>query len=274
MEQASSQTATLVSSHSEPELTAQIMDSTPAKTINQRFRELRGITQEVGLPMLSSLEEVHQKIDQIIAWTKAHPVEDHIYAFPDTPKEERRLRLCGDLEGVNACVAGSAALHCILQVINPMVQRNWTPGDSDLFFLGQEKASRTLELNIDATGVTEKTIEELLMNFDLPVCRVARKLGKGWWISAQCLSAIFTHRQNLPIYLKEKKSFEETLRPYAHFEDSSISVEQALHHYYQRFALRVKKYQQRGFGVNWVESDLVIPWVKNHFSYADFMLSN
>lgn len=41
---------------------------------------------------------------------------------------------------------------------------------------------------------------------------------------------------------------------------------------YNRFSERVKKYQSRGYGVNWIETDVIIPWVKNRFHYAQWLL--
>ena len=38
----------------------------------------------------------------------------------------------------------------------------------------------------------------------------------------------------------------------------------------RKFSERIVKYQKRGYGVNWIETDKIIPWVKNRFFYGEY----
>lgn len=216
---------------------------------------------------LTSFRDLPGQIDQIIAWTKKHPIQDRIYHFPAPPKTGWRLRETGDLRHLDQCVAGSAALFSLYAIIMPIFQLNWKPRDVDLFILGQDKPSRMVQVGIDVNGVCQQTVEELLLNFDLPICRAAYNLAGDYWVSAQCLAAIQTHRQDLPLYLKDEQSFSSILEQHGQFEHGPFLLKM----YYQRFCDRVKKYQQRGFGVNWIETDTIIPWVISGCDYARVM---
>lgn len=87
--------------------------------------------------------------------------------FPST------LHQLAPLREINAVVAGSAALHRFLLLVESTRDHKWKPGDADLFFLGQEVANRVPFMPFDVVQAKEQTVEELLINFDLPICRVA-----------------------------------------------------------------------------------------------------
>lgn len=42
---------------------------------------------------------------------------------------------------------------------------------------------------------------------------------------------------------------------------------------YNRFAERIKKYQNRGFGVNWIDTNKIILWVINRFHYGEWLMN-
>jgi len=221
-------------------------------------------------PQLQSIKDIPNRILEIQAWTAEHPLDDHVYHFV-TPVEYEHLTIgsLSHLKAIDACVAGSAALDRLLTILNPTETRNWKASDADIFFLNQERNNRLSVGIIDIVQCTEKTVEELLINFDLPVCRVAYNFGYDFWISAHCLSAIYSRRQNAPLYLKDKASFFKMMDDHKTTDDLSEQIMNA--HMHVRFIERVKKYQKRGYGINWIETDQIIPWVENRFHYGEWI---
>ncbi len=124
----------------------------------------------------------------------------------------------------------------------------------------------------DIVQVQDKSPEELILGFDLPVCRVAHNFAMDFWISAQALAAMETRRQNVPLYLKEQHTFMDILNK--HITYTNKSGEHIHEAFYHRFIDRVKKYQSRGYGVNWVETDVIIPWIKKRFHYGEWDITN
>lgn len=236
------------------------------------------MTQNIEQPLLMTLAEIPERIHEVIAWTIAHPVDDYVMYFPlprcgvndGKSTGEWGLRHLLPLRSVDAYVAGSAALHRLLETMESCSPVKWQPGDVDLFFLNQAVNSRVSFNSFDVVQCKEATVEELLLNFDLPVCRVGMNFAFDFWISAQCLAAIHTRKQNVPKYLKNKLSFNATLATNMKFKDSVIRLK---HEYlYSRFVDRVKKYQNRGYGVNWIDTDVIIPWVRNRFHYGEWLM--
>lgn len=236
------------------------------------------MTTHTERPQLTTLIELPARINEIVAWTVAHPVDDYVLHFPLPLEVQTDAKYAGGtfkglkylpmLRSVDAYIAGSAALHRLLLLIDSTRQLKWKPEDTDVFFLNQEVNNRVPFLPIDVVQCKEKTVEELLLNFDLPICRVAMNFAYDFWVSAQCLAAIHTHRQNIPIYLKDKLTFNATLREHT----TAVTKPEAHEYLYNRFTERVKKYQNRGIGVNWIETDTIIPWVRNRFHYATWLL--
>ena len=219
-------------------------------------------------PHLTTLKEIPERISEIIEWSVLRPDDDYVLHFP-APQERIPLRALSSLKVIDGYVAGSAALARLLDILRTAAFRNWKPSDADLFFLNQKVANRVHMDLFDIVQAKEKTVEELLLNLDLPVCRVAHNFADDFWISAQCLAAIYTRRQNVPSYLKDKLSFMSTLEKHMKQNDQAQFIHEGL---YIRFVGRIKKYQERGFGVNWIETDKILPWVKNRFHYADWLL--
>lgn len=222
---------------------------------------------ELVLPQLTSLADIPKKISEIVAWTVAHPVEDHIYYFP-APENDRSIGKLVELRNQIGYVAGSAALERYLDLPRSAHSRNWKATDVDLFFVNQGFYNRYSGGLIDIVQVEDKTIEELLESFDLPVCRVAHNFAMDFWVSIQALAAIHTRRQNVPLYLKDRPTFIETLKKHVTYEDEKDETKHAV--LYTRFADRIKKYQTRRYGVNWIETDIIIPWVKKRFHYGEW----
>lgn len=242
------------------------------------------------LPQLTTLAELSNKITEIVTWTEANPVDDHVFhiPFPDNKKlygnDNKCLSSLQALSNKDAYIAGSSALFWYVCQTNTACRGKWKPTDSDLFFLNQEYNNRIQIGNLDIVQCKEKTVAELLINFDLPVCRAALGLNYNFWISAQCVAAVYKKKQNCPAYLKDNLSFKRVLEvakevvkkagdsDRAHRDDvyHMIFLHEQL---YKRFAERVKKYQDRGFGINWIETNKIIPWVTNRFHYGEWLMT-
>ena len=241
---------------------------------------------------LSFLTELSKAVE-------ANPLEDVVYHLPSSTYDNGLNKpwygscLFGDIkqhEGIPNCVlAGSAALYLIW---NKLYEHHHSkepvkcsqcehckrldpvkkpplfsqPNDYDLFFIGSKKAHRNTLGNLDFVYCPEKTVEELLLNFDLGCCRVAMNPANDLWISAHALSAIFTGTYYLPAYLRNETTFTETLTKYT--TDSKSTTKNVHSYLYGRLTERLHKYKDRGLTVKWVESDKILPWVQNRFCYA------
>lgn len=229
---------------------------------------------KVVAPRLESLICAIDSAEEIQNFVKAHPCEDYIYYFPNlkTVKEDCvKINIYELLKenpkNENIVVAGSAALwylqHRIFYTAKRIV---WEASDTDIFFLNSVQNSRFSLGPTDLVMAKEKNVEELLLNFDLGCCRVAFDFQLNFWVSAQCLNAIFTHKYPMPNYLKEKIVFNKTLN--LHREKDLTHVAEDM--LYNRFIERIRKYSNRGFGAKWVETKNILPWVKNRFHYAEW----
>jgi hypothetical protein len=223
----------------------------------------------IAPPHLESFTEINSKLADILDWA-ADRVDDYIYHF-DCPEDcYEKFSDLASLDYVNACIAGSGALVKIFDHLFSTSQLKWKPNDVDIFFLSQKKKNRVSLGTVDLVQSTETSVVSLLLHFDMPICRVAIDFTYGIWISAQCIYTLYTKRQNMPKYLKERYSFLDTLDKHL-VESLDEGEPRKSHEYlYNRFAERVKKYQDRGFGVNWKETDTIIPWIRTRFNYAEW----
>ena len=219
------------------------------------------ISERTALPVINKFDEITTNSKEIIKWANENPTDDHIYFIDASPKIKY------DFTG--QCVAGSSALHYVYQMLFPTKQIKWKSTDTDIFILNCEQNHRSPIGITDIVYAKEKSVEELLINFDLPVCRVAYNFGYKIWISAQCIAALFTNEQNVPEYLKTRITFDTILQQNREPFDSINREQKITSFLYKRFTERVEKYQNRGFGINWVKTGEVIPWIKNRFFYAE-----
>lgn len=141
-------------------------------------------------------------------WCLNNPNDDHIFTFENTSIK------CGS--GINCInmfniddiyVAGSYALRHMLDflhrnyslfyseaadgIIMPSVSPfnfRWKSNDIDLFLLNRELlAHNKMGTRFDIILSPEKSIQALLLGFDLPVCRVGFNLaGHSMYPSKQC----------------------------------------------------------------------------------------
>lgn len=223
-----------------------------------------------GLPRISCLKDINKVIDTLVEWVDDHPIDDYVYTFRNT---RMGSPLTSDnvlymFEHKDMCVAGSAALKHVIDILptSPyhVFPKTWKNNDIDLFLLGKPFPSRmNTGSDLDIVCSPEKTVEELLLGFDLPACRVAFDFQMNIFISAQAIYSIYERRMNIPIYLKEKETMRIIMDKASN--ESCKEIKEVL---INRFYERVKKYVGRGFGVKWIRTSEIIPWIKILCHYA------
>ena len=184
----------------------------------------------------------------------------------------------------NIVIAGSASLKMLLNILG-LKNDKWNNTDTDMFMIGCERHFR-LKFNdqLDMIGTKDKTVEQLLLNFDLPICRVGYALNRTIYVSVQCLKAILTRECWIPKYLKDDTKLKDIFRKIylSWFDEKSVvtikelddEVNKFLNIICTRMKKRLKKYSNRGYKMMTIETDEVIPWIKNRFLYAESGLNN
>jgi hypothetical protein len=117
----------------------------------------------------------------------------------------------------NFVVAGSKALSYALKYDYTHKYNNNCFGDNksiqmfkakdvDLFILNSEVMKIASMGEVDFIHSDFESVEELLLGYDLPVCRVAYN-SHGFWISAHAIAAILTGVQYVSDFASTKSSF-------------------------------------------------------------------
>lgn len=227
-------------------------------------------------PKINCFSELSSKFENIKLYVRFNPLSDHVYYFPNPFPEMREspyknipsLGLFRKNPSENVVVAGSAALYYIQQIISGPPK--WRPGDSDVFILGSENNQRFQMGAVDFVQAKEKTVEELLINFDFGCCRAAISPQLDIWVSAQCIYSILTHKFPMPEYMKCKETFKVYLERYR----KNSTKPEAEEMMFKRFKDRIRKYSDRGFGVEWIDTTYPLPWIKNRFHYGEWCIEN
>jgi hypothetical protein len=146
------------------------------------------------------------------------------------------------------------------------IHGSFTPTDLDMFFLNSPIPNRMVLPGVDLVHTKAKSVEELLLNFDLPCCRAAFNSKNDYWISAQCLYALFTGKYPLPAYVKDEAVFTTLLTKHRNGDPMKLSEK----HLFTRMQERITKYEKRGFNPTWISTDTVLPWIQNRFHYGEW----
>ena len=175
------------------------------------------------------------------------PFDDKIYKI--TVDKNRDC----DTNNRNSYVSGSKALQLFYEAINKNTTIELTcgliPGDTDIFFLNSGKVDRVKLGNVDLVYTTYKKIDDVLLSFDLPCCRVSTDNSGNFWISAQCLVAIFDGTVIMPEYVKDKKKL------FKMYQDHAGSGCGWINNHIDKLEARINKYQSRGFVFNYISTD-------------------
>ena len=146
---------------------------------------------------------------------------------------------------------------------------DFTPNDTDIFVIDSGLNNRLITPTVDIVYTVAKSVDELLLNFDLPCCRAAYSAG-GYWVSAQCLKSLLYGYYHLPMYTKDTESMKKLFQIHRNGDPMKVS-EEALH---KKLFDRIKKYEDRGFEVIFYETDYLLPWIPNRFHYGEWDISN
>lgn len=204
-----------------------------------------------------------QKKDEILKWAKENPTQDIIYHLT-----ARHLTMLPTVEVNGWVVAGSAALYSFITA-NKLMPRDQTNAwkeetDTDIFILNSKENHRRKMGKTDFVHSKETTVADLLLNFDLPCCRIATNTRYEYWISAQCLASILTGQYSIPSYVTDCDNFKLILQKNG-LGSPNPAIENFLH---ERLRDRIAKYSRRGFVPTYTTSSEVLPWMRNRFHYA------
>lgn len=275
------------------------MQQSPAETTSNVEDSSSVYTVKCGVPPIKHLWQFcqnsyypqrEQLIDQITAWCIMNPDKEHIYKIELShdvvdsgntqlgPNHGSWLTNCAkslqDGETMNCVVAGSYALWTLEKMFNNYKTPSWKANDIDMFIMNRKKNARHSPSGglLDIVHTTDKTPEEVVSNFDLPCCRVAFDMNYTFYVSIHVIYALITKKIKLPLYLKESDSFKKVLKRYETNNDviSKPTIETYHNMLVSRMGERIKKYQSRGFSFQWYETDYILPWIKQRFSYVDF----
>jgi len=213
------------------------------------------------------------------------PTNENINNYFNDPKIEKS----GILRHDDWCIAGSKALetfikhfankelfelnqNTLIKIESPIKSGHFIAQDTDIFFLNSTKRARYDLNTTDIVYVTDRTIEELILNFDLPCCRIAMNTTGDYWISIQCLYALMTGKYYIPTYLKNKKQFDILIEKYPGDDFKKLqpkNLQNLSNYLFQRLAVRIDKYHKRGFVAIEYKTDVILRWIINRFNYSE-----
>lgn len=127
---------------------------------------------------------------RIIKWCDENPTSDRLITISYNKEQQKN--------SPTSFVSGSTALHSLLSFMDICIP--WNPSDKDVYILNQPNFSRTQLGDIDLIRVIATSIDDVLLNFDLPICRVAYygpENEKTFIVSYQAMNGIFRGEQNV-----------------------------------------------------------------------------
>lgn len=160
------------------------------------------------------LNDLSEKAKDIINWVKNNPTGDY---------------LCGEIEinedysflsapnGVKRYVAGSKALAFLIRCCSNANYGDfieWEPNDCDVFVLNQNfSRCNNIHPGLQIVNVKDKSIEELLTSFDLPVCRVAIGCDDSGssklYFTAHAIYSLYKRKMLMPEYTSCSVAYEK-----------------------------------------------------------------
>ena len=196
--------------------------------------------------------------DAILKFSPPHHTKLCCYDKNAYQEKNRNFELStgvGENTGTGVYFAGSYALHQLLTLLKEkgsktpffltgngyfkpvgFVGNEWQSNDVDIFHVGCKKRGRHKMGPVDLVYSTQKTIEDVLLSFDMPCCRVAIDMHQNFYVSIKCLYSIYKKGE---MYFPNK--FEGVKNGWPNeLACKAIS----------RFEERYVKYKDRGFKFN------------------------
>lgn len=221
------------------------------------------ILNEIMKMNITSFADILLKKDEIIKAVRDNPIEDKVFIIPmynNLAKDDTKY-----------CIAGSAAMvlcHKLLKYEQlklsdkSKLYGKFENTDTDIFFLDSPN-SRVKCDNVDIVHVSEKTVEDLLLSFDLGCCRAAlNDETETIWISMQCICSLLTGEYYLPSYLKNENEFATVFVNYN---------ERKMVNLFNKLIFRNAKYESRGYTCKFFDTNVKLEWV-NHRIYNNMIV--
>lgn len=260
----------------------------PLTIVNMLVEEIRNIGKP-KLPALSNFGDIHKNKDSILKYVQENKNQDHIYHFIIGKKFEfgaakSTQAMFGTVTNKGSFkletgfhIAGSAALASVIKQfgntigVKSRTGIDYQPNDTDIFMLNSPIKQRFDSGNVDVVFVEDKTIDDLLLNFDLPCCRVATNGAGDYWISIQCIYSLLTGIYFIPTYLANYNKFKELIFKYPGdlVGVPAESIDKRSNYLFNRLKDRLFKYSQRGFTHMFYETDVVLPWITHRLDYSE-----
>lgn len=216
-------------------------------------------------PVIKSINDIGDNIlIDLKHWVDANPFEDKIFKL---------VSGIGGIIGTNnmhqnkSYISGSKALKMFNDLLinigffdKRFNNKNIVANDTDIFFVDSKRIDRVKLDNTDLVYTIIKTIEEVLLTFDLPCCRVATDNDGNFWVSAQCLLALTLNRPVvMPAYVQDKKKL------FAKYKE--VGCNGLINDHMTKLDNRIAKYKNRGFEFVYLETDKMMNFIARSNMY-------
>lgn len=147
----------------------------------KQFQELRDQKEHVEAPKITQWPDIDKNMERILAFVKRYPERDLIFEIDCEndilAKEKQKEKIA---RPSISCVAGSKVLVELItfgnvNVADSVKVHRFKDADADVFILNSPTPKHRYRSigGVDLVEVEAKTVDELLLGFDLPCCRVA-----------------------------------------------------------------------------------------------------
>lgn len=206
------------------------------------------------LPILKGIEDLTpSNIYKIRKYVEQNPFDDKLISPKYTSNKKSYVYN-----------SGSYALMKFLEL--PEIEKSifpgiksFTPGDNDIFFLRSVVSERVKLEGVDLIYTTAKTVEEFLLNFDLPCCRFAIDCDGDFYYTAQAILAVFDGTVIMPNYVFQRDKLEQVFQKIVY---NNIIVKK----YVDKFYDRIIKYTNRGFIFEYRQTDKTMNFISKCMS--------
>jgi len=210
----------------------------------------------IECPKINSLDDIVPcgTLTQLSNWVKEHPFDDKIFFLgPQIEREGAEKSYISGSKGLslfyNKLVEFSKQKDILLS------KKNIDSNDTDIFFVGAKNVSRVKMDTVDLVYTRLESIQEVLLNFDLPCCRVAVDSNGNFYVSAQCLLALTLGEEVImPEYARQAGTL--TLK-YNEARCRSIYIDS----YIAKLSARADKYRARGFVFKYIKTDKMMNFI-------------
>lgn len=206
----------------------------------------------------SSVYEIIGNLKNIVTWSSENPGKDKICKIS---------RNAEDIKDNDVYIAGSSQLNFWVNLINKSC--SWNANDTDVFTIGQPGRSYHMVGKVQFINTEFKSVDELLLDFDLPCCRAAANSNGNLYISLQCIASIMTGSYYLPKCMESEERLNIYLGSIAKMDNPYLNYR------FERTRGRIIKYIKRGFipkycdntteNVEWITRILKFPYKSEDF---------